>query len=121
MYEEYFFILDAYSLYNPRKDTKQVFVVNVGYEDVKISKGHILIYLTSAKYDSLSKTGANKNERSIINISATTSETDVQILLAISASNKMIFSSDHTLSGNNTPNTKISANTQTKLNYLLNT
>ena len=60
-----------------------LFIANVNYKDLKIGKGNILVYLTPAQYDSLSKTGENNNESVIANISATTSETEFEILPVI--------------------------------------
>ena len=97
-----------------------LFIVNVG-DEMKISKGHTLAYLTPAKYDSFSETEENNNKRVVTNISfVTTSETNVEILPAIPANSKMIFPGDHIpLRKVVLQDIIISADTQTKLKYLL--
>ena len=70
------------------------FMVNVGHEEVKIIKGHTLAYLTLDQYDNLSY-GEVKNQESVIaNISAATTETIFEMLLAIPSNSKMVFPAD---------------------------
>ena len=68
----------------------------MGYDDIKISKGHTLPYLTPAQYNCYSETGETNSERGITTILATMSGTDIEILLAIQDTNKMIFPGDKT-------------------------
>ena len=84
------------TVYMSRKGGEQIiFIVNIGHEEVQTSKGHTLVYLISVQYDNLSD--VRENQESIIaNISYATSETKVDMLLAIPTTSKMIFPGDHT-------------------------
>ena len=55
-----------------------------------------MVYLTPAQCESYSETGKICSERVIDNIPPTVLGTDVEILVAIPASSKMIFSGDNT-------------------------
>ena len=73
-----------------------LFIVNVGNEEVNAIKDCPLAYLTLGQYDNLSEARENDQESVIPNILTAVSETNVEILPAISSSSEMIFPGDLT-------------------------
>ena len=90
-----------------------LFIVNVGQEEVTITKCCTLTYLTPAQYDNHSETMKNNQGSLIANILVATSEIQGETLPSILTSSKMISPGDHTpLSKLVLQDTKISADTQ---------
>ena len=58
-------------------NTLLLFIVNLAHDEVKISKGHALTYLTPVQYENLSDVQENNQAGKITNISVTTSETNL--------------------------------------------
>ena len=85
----------------PEKAVNKIllFVINVGYKDIKIVKGHTSAYLISVLHEPYYADDANSSAKVIHNISAAVSETEVQMSPAIQIGSKMIFPGDHTLIG----------------------
>ena len=80
----------------------------------------MLAYFTPGQYDSLFKTEKNNHKNVIANISATTLETNVDILPVIQTNSEMIFPGDHTpIREVVLQDAKIVEDTQEKLNCLL--
>ena len=69
----------------PEKTLNKIFffIINVGYEDTKIGKGHTLAYLIPFQYESYSVYDENSSEKVMHDILATVSETEVEMLSAI--------------------------------------
>ena len=71
-------------------------IVNLGHNEVEISKGHTLAYLTPAKYENLSDAEENNQAGEIANISATASEINAEILTAIPQLERSFYPGDYT-------------------------
>ena len=106
----------------PEKElnTLLLFIVNLGHDEVKISKHHTLAYFTPAKYDNLSDDQENNQAGKLSNISITTSETNAEKLPPIPSASKMIFQVITHLSGKcYFKMKKTSADTKEKSNSLI--
>ena len=82
----------------PEKElnTLLLFIINLGHDEVKISKGCTLAYMSPDKYDNHLDVQENNQAGEIANISITTSKTNAEILPAFPSASKMIFPCDLT-------------------------
>ena len=71
-------------------------MINVGYEGVKIGKGHTLAYLIHTHNEPYATDDKYAGENAMHNISAEVSDMEVEMLPAVPINSKMTFPGDHT-------------------------